>query len=167
MNHGSTDGTKEYFESIAPTKQLDILINGGGLGAFTRIIEGKYYLEVTNDVIVTENAIANMIRCMESDEKIAWVVPTTPNVSNFQTIPAEYKTIDEMHAFARKNNQFSDPYRWEQRARLCNPISLRRTSVAFHPWRALVLLHSYGYVLESMVLLMIKNRCFIVETGTR
>jgi tetratricopeptide (TPR) repeat protein len=131
INHGSTDGTGEFFERIAPTKQLNILINGGGLGAFMRIIEGKYYLEVTNDVIVTEHAVANMIRCMESDEKIVWVVPTTPNVSNFQTIPAEYKTLDEMHAFARKNNQCSDPYRWEQRTRLCNPISLRRTSVAF------------------------------------
>jgi GT2 family glycosyltransferase len=130
-NHGSTDGTKEFFESIAPTKQLDILRNGGGLGAQNRIFEGKYYLEVCNDVIVTENAIANLIRCMESDEKIAWVVPTTPNVSNLQTIPAEYKTIDEMHAFAKENNQFSDPHRWEQRVRLCNPISLRRTSVAF------------------------------------
>ncbi len=87
LNHGSTDGTKEFFESIAPTKQLDLLINGSGVGAFTRIIEGKYYLEVSNDVIVTENAIANMIRCMDSDDKIAWVVPTTPNVSNFPDNP--------------------------------------------------------------------------------
>ena len=130
-NHGSTDGTKEFFESIASTKQLDIWRNGGGLGAQNRIFEGKYYLEVSNDVIVTENAIANLIRCMESDEKIAWVVPTTPNVSNFQTIPAEYRTIEEMQAFARENNQRSNPYRWEQRVRLCNPISLRRTDVSF------------------------------------
>ena len=131
INHGSTDGTKEFFESIAPTKQLDIVVNGGGVGAQWRIIEGKYYLEISNDVIVTENSIANMIRCMESDEKIAWVVPTTPNVSNLQTIAAEYKTIDEMHAFAGKNNEHCDPYRWEQRTRLCNPISLRRSIAAF------------------------------------
>ncbi len=51
--------------------------------------------------------------------------------ATFQTIPAEYKTIDEMHAFARKNNEHSDPYRWEQRTRLCNPICLRRSSVSF------------------------------------
>jgi GT2 family glycosyltransferase len=77
INHGSTDGTKEYFESISPTKQLDIFINGGGLAAYTYICEGKYFMLVSNDVIVTENAIANMIKCMESDEKIAWVVPAT------------------------------------------------------------------------------------------
>jgi O-antigen biosynthesis protein len=131
VNHGSTDGTKEYFESIAPTKQIDISINGGGFGAYTRYLEGKYFLLVSNDVVVTENAIANMLRCIESDEKIAWVVPTTPNVSNLQSIPAEYRTIDEMHAFAGKNNERSDPYRWEQRARLCDPISLCRSSVAY------------------------------------
>jgi O-antigen biosynthesis protein len=131
INHGSTDGTREFFESVAPTKQLDILVNGCGIGAYARITEGKYYLEVSNDVIVTENAIRNMVRCMDSDEKIAWVVPTTPNVSNLQAIPAEYDTIDEMHEFAKKNNLVADPCRWEQRTRLCNPISLRRTSAAF------------------------------------
>ena len=36
-----------------------------------------------------------------------------------------------MHAFARKNNERSNPYRWERRVRLCNPISLRRTSASF------------------------------------
>ena len=131
INHGSTDGTKEYFESMSPTKQLDISVNGGGLAAYTFICEGKYFMLVSNDVIVTENAIANMIRCMESDEKIAWVVPATSSVSNLQTIPASYNTIDEMHVFAGKNNQRSDPCRWEQRTRLVDPISLRRSSVSF------------------------------------
>lgn len=131
INHGSTDGTKEYFEGISPTKQIDILKNGGGVAAYTSICEGKYFMLVSNDVIITENAIANMIKCMESDERIAWVVPATSNVSNYQTISTEYKTLDEMHAFAGKNNQCSDPYRWEQRTRLIDPISLRRSSVSF------------------------------------
>lgn len=129
-NHGSTDNTKEYFESICPTKQLDVLKNGGGANAVMRIVEGKYNLNISNDVIVTENAISNMIKCMESDEKIAWVVPTTPNVSNFQTIRGEYNDIDEMHEFCKKNN-VNDFYRWEQRSRLCNPIELVRSSICF------------------------------------
>jgi len=131
VNHGSNDGTREFFEGIAPTKQLDIMVNGGGLGAFTRIVEGKYLLSVSNDVIVTENAIRNLVHCMDSDDKIAWVVPTTPNVSNLQTIPAEYKSLDEMRVFASENNRQSDPFRWEQRTRLCNPMCLRRSSVSF------------------------------------
>ena len=164
INHGSTDGTKEYFESIGPTKQIDILINGGGFGAYTRYFEGKYFLLVSNDIIVTENAIANMLRCMESDEKIAWVVPTTPNVSNLQAVPTEYKTIDEMHAFARKNNEHSDPYRWEQRTRLCDPISLSRASVGFSsygvPWSYYIHADTngcYGFMDDKQSLLYRRN----------
>ncbi|MDK2562686.1 glycosyltransferase [Romboutsia sedimentorum] len=130
LNHGSIDDTKKYFESIAPTKQVDILKNGGSPTAAIRTIEGKYCLTVSNDVVVTENAIVNMIKCIESDDKTAWVVPTTPNVSNNQTIPANYNTIDEMHEFSRINNK-SDKYRWEQRVRLCNPIDLKSSKIWF------------------------------------
>lgn len=128
LNHGSTDNTKEYFEYISPTKQLDILKNGGVPSITTRIVEGKYTLTISNDVIVTENAIENMIKCIESDDNIAWVVPSTPNMCNNQTIPASYKTIEEMHQFSKLNN-ISDPYRWEQRVRLCNPIDLKRSDI--------------------------------------
>lgn len=130
VNHGSDDETKTYFESVSPTKQIDILRNGGGMASFGRIVEGKYMLLVSNDVIVTENCIGNMIRCIESDENIAWVVPSTPNVSNFQTVEGSYSTIEEMHNFSKKNN-VSNPYRWEQRVKLCNPIDLTRTKVFF------------------------------------
>ncbi|MDD6794961.1 MAG: glycosyltransferase [Clostridiaceae bacterium] len=130
VNHGSTDGTKEYFESINPTKQLDILKNGGGLYTICRIVEGKYTLSISNDVVVTENAISNMLKCMESDEKIAYIVPTTPNVSNNQTIDVNYSTMEEMHKFAAENNKLNS-YRWEQRVRLCNPISMIRNDVCY------------------------------------
>ncbi|MBN1068305.1 glycosyltransferase [Clostridium botulinum] len=126
INHGSTDGTKEYFESIAPTKQVDIMKNGSLVSVIARIIEGKYHLIISNDVLVTENAISNMIKCMESDENIAWIVSSTPNVSNYQAINASYTDMDEMYKFASENN-ISDSYRWEQRPRLCNPISLCRS----------------------------------------
>lgn len=128
LNHGSVDNTKEYFEDIAPTKQIDILRNGGSPTATERVVEGKYCLSVSNDVIVTENSIINMIKCIESDENIAWIVPTTPNMCNNQTIPAEYNTIEEMHEFAKINNK-CDEYRWEQRARLCNPIDLKNSKI--------------------------------------
>lgn len=130
FNHGSTDETMDYFESIAPTKQIDILKNGGSPTAITRAMEGKYCLCISNDIILTKNAVDNMIKCMESDESIGWVVATTPNVSNGQSIYANYSNLDEMHKFAEINNE-SNSYRWEQRARLCNPIDLKRSSVWF------------------------------------
>lgn len=137
VSDGSTDGTAEYFESICPDKLLNVTVNGGGYMAFTRIIEGKYTLFVSNDVIVTENAIENMLKCIKSDEQIAWVVATTPNISNYQNIPLEYGNMEELWEASRRNN-ISDPYRWEQRVRLCNPIDLSRSDL-FHE------IHAYGY----------------------
>lgn len=126
VNHGSSDGTKEYFESIHPDKQLDIAVNGGGAGAVYRILEGEFVLMISNDVVVTPHAIENMLACIRSDPEIAAIVPTTPNISNLQTIPAAYSTLEELREFASKNNRL-DPFRWEQRVRLCNPIQMIRT----------------------------------------
>lgn len=131
LNHGSSDGTREYFESKNPDKQMDIEVNGGGASALYRILEGKYRIWISNDVLVTKNSIENMYRCIESDEGIGWVVATTPNVSNLQSIETNFKTIKEMYQFAEKNN-VSDSKRWEERVRLCNPIDLCRVDDWFN-----------------------------------
>lgn len=128
VNHGSSDGTKEYFESIRPDKQLDIAVNGGGAGAVYRIMEGEFSLMISNDVVVTPHAVENMLACIRSDPKIAAVVPSTPNISNFQTIPADYSSLEGLRDFALQNNRL-DPFRWEQRVRLCNPIQMKRNSL--------------------------------------
>ncbi len=129
-DNGSTDETAEYFKSVHPTKIFQSHINWAAGEAPLRIIEGKYCFRICNDVIVLPNAIENALACMTSDDQIAWVVPTTPNVSNLQTIPMGYATEEEMIAEARKNN-IQDPYRWEQRTRLCDPISLCRTAAFY------------------------------------
>lgn len=128
INHGSSDGTKEYFESIHPHKQLDIAVNGGGSGASARIVEGEFSLGISNDTIITPHAIENLLACIRSDSKIGWAVPTTPNISNFQTIPAQYSSKEELFDFAQRNNCL-DPCHWEQRVRLCNPIAIRRNGI--------------------------------------
>lgn len=125
FNNGSTDGTKEFFESQNPDKQLDIEVNGGMGYGYLRLLEGRYKLSISNDVLITENAIQNIYECIKSDRRIGWVVPTTPNISNFQDIGGVYKTIEEMYDFASKNN-ILDENRWEERARLCNPVDIMR-----------------------------------------
>lgn len=130
VNHGSSDGTREYFESIRPTKQLDIAVNGAGFDVFRRIVESEYTFLITNDVVVGYHAIPNLLDCIRSDPKIAFVVPTTPNTSNFQTIPVQYRSLDELEQFTRRNN-ISDPFRWEQRTRLCDPIAVWRSAKFF------------------------------------
>lgn len=125
VNHGSTDGTKEYFESINPHKQIDILVNGviNGAPDIHGLFESRYLLGVSNDVVLTKNAIENILKCVKSDESIFKVVPTTSNVSNLQAIEATYSSMEEMFEFAENNNT-SDKYRWERRTRLCDPIAL-------------------------------------------
>lgn len=157
-NHGSTDGTKEYFESIVPNKQLDISVNGGGMGAVNRIVEGKYMMLISNDVLVTENAIRNMYDCINSDEKIAWVVPSTSNVSNLQSIDLYY-TFEEMLQVASQNNS-PDIYRREQRTRLCNPIDIKRMKAFESMGLATFFYSNDGYTFPDD-----KNACFCRRNG--
>ncbi|MDR0986633.1 MAG: glycosyltransferase family 2 protein [Ruminococcus sp.] len=133
-NHGSTDDVKSYFESVKPTKQLDLKINSCSLlQSLSRLIEGKYYLSISNDVIITPNAVENMLRACKDDPKIGYLVPTTPNVSGYQnTNIGAYTTIEELNILAEKNNIY-DPRRHEERVNLCNPASFYPTSVYFAP----------------------------------
>ena len=134
LNTGSTDGTKEYFESLNPTKQIDIKINSTrratGLAVY-RIIEGEYIISFSNDTIATENAIENMLRCIKSDPQIGYGVPATPNVGDpLQTFSENYSTIEEMLRFAAHNNRY-DPFRHEQRVFLANPVTFFKSSTFF------------------------------------
>jgi len=125
-DNGSSDGTAEYFESIQPTKLIESRSNWSIGSAPSRAIEGRYHFGISNDVVILPGAIENMLDCMRADESIAWVVPSTPNVSNYQTIPCKYNSEEELLAFARKNNVGS-VFRREQRTRLCDPIGLQDT----------------------------------------
>ncbi len=127
INNGSNDETQAYFDSFKCNKEITLLKNNfSDMRATRRIWEGRYILSVSNDVIVTEHYLDNLIACIESDDKIAMVVPTTPNISNIQSIDANYSNLDEMHIFA-KNNNVSNSARWEERTRLCNPLALFRS----------------------------------------
>lgn len=122
INHGSSDETKEFFESLEPDKQIDILINRSIVGTHLHL-EGKYVLNISNDILVTEKAVENMLRIMEEDSSVAKVVPATTAISNLQTIETDFANFKEMYAFASKNNIY-DIRRQERRTRLCDPIAL-------------------------------------------
>lgn len=129
-DNGSSDGTQAYFESIHPEKLLESRINWSVGNLPHRVFEGRYCFSISNDVVMLPHSIENMLKCIQSDERIGWVVPSTPNVSNLQTIYAQYKDFDEMQAFGKQNN-IADPYRWEERVRLCDPVSLINSAVFF------------------------------------
>lgn len=127
VNNGSNDGTKEYFESLHPDKQIDIRYNTKCFAAVSRIIEGRYILFISNDILITPHAVDNMLACIRSDESIGCVVPSCPNIANLQTIPSNYSNLEELIVFAEQNNK-SDPWRWEQRTRLNSPVLLARSN---------------------------------------
>jgi Predicted glycosyltransferases len=125
FNHGSTDGTEEFFETLPHEKKINFKNNmcAVSLTYPPRIVEGRYYVNVSNDIIVTKNWLDNLLKCMESDKTIAVAVPTTPNISNCQSIYASYSNIEEMHKFAEGFN-VSNPDFWEERVRLCPAVEI-------------------------------------------
>lgn len=139
VNNGSSDGTKEFFEGFHPTKQMDMAVNFGGQMAYLRVYEGRYVLFISNDVFVLHHSIGNMLRCMDSDPDIAYLVPQTPNISNLQTlgISCDCSSFTEaVTQYALRNNRY-DPYRHIQRSRLCNPINIFRAADFFSEQGAL------------------------------
>ena len=127
LDHGSNDGTKAYFEGIENAGVIHVAVNGAVPGVIIKAISrGKYTLSVSNDVIIGRRAIENLYRCAIEHEEYGYIVPTTPAVSNLQTIPADYKNREEFQEFTEKNNVY-DPKRHEQRVRLCNPVMLMPT----------------------------------------
>lgn len=123
-NHGSSDGTKEYFEGIKEARTINIAVNGAVPGVLYRVSSrGKYYLQISNDVMVGSCAIENLFRCIAGHSDYGYVVPSTPAVSNLQTIPAGYKSQAGFVEFARRNNVY-DERRHEQRVRLMNPLQI-------------------------------------------
>ncbi|MVP00669.1 glycosyltransferase [Paenibacillus lutrae] len=123
VNDGSSDGTKEYFKSVPHDnkKVINLYKNTGPTLAYLiglRAAEGRVLATVSNDVIVTENWLENLLTCLDSDSSIGIVVPTTSNISNGQDISVSYQTIEEMQQFSRNYN-VSDPSKWFERERLC------------------------------------------------
>lgn len=125
-DNGSEDATLEYFQSVQyPRKRIVRITKNLGaqyaMNLALRSFSGRYFVQITNDVVVTENWLSNLLRCMESDPKIGMVSPGSSNISNFQEIPLSFSSYEEMQRKAATYNH-SDPRKWEQRLRLITVI---------------------------------------------
>ncbi len=133
IDNDSADDTYEYFKSVPYVHKKIVKMSRNTGSAFvgqlyTSLFRGKYYVMVTNDVVVTRNWLSNMIKCMESDDSIGFVVPVSSNVSNRQQVNLSFSNLDEMQREAEKFN-ISDPLKWEERMRLINIVSLVKKEV--------------------------------------
>ncbi len=131
VNNGSTDGTKEYFDLLPNEKKVNFADNIGvdtAVNSGFKLAEGKYTINVSNDLILTEKWLDNLLLCMESDQKIGMVVPASSYSSNYQQVNLGYTDLDDMQVKAKEFNK-SDPHKWEDRLRLITYTCLIRTDL--------------------------------------
>ena len=130
FDHGSTDDTLEYLKDYEHLPFLRIHHCKENIKSehcfamkYYTWHDSKYTLIVANDTIATANYLENLMTCIKSDDRIAWICPSMCNTSNNQAIPVQYNTINEMHEFAKNYNK-SDPSKWEELCRLIPVFSL-------------------------------------------
>lgn len=134
IDNGSSDGTKEFFESLPHEKKIHLTHNIMGGNSYFHIVEGKYIVTFSNDVVATPRWLDNMLAAMESDRCIAIAVPTCneASISNDQGIPVPYPNtfegMEQMQEFAEKHNH-SNPALWEQRPLLMPFVAIIRRDI--------------------------------------
>lgn len=128
IDHGSTDGTLEYFESLGVGKVIHFKKNVRMymFCILSQLCQGRHFCFVSNDILVTRDWSKILLQCLESDPKIIAAVPMTPNIANLQMINVPTNDPDKFVAWANGQNH-SDPFRWSDRARLMPPLGMYQT----------------------------------------
>ncbi len=164
INHGSNDGTREFFESLKPTKQIDALYNGG-LGITEGLInEGKYHVFISNDILITKDVLDVMYEAMEEDPEIGICLPMTPNLSNLQMplnngINIAYDSFEEMVNITDKYNN-RDPRKEEQRVRVCTPLFMMNPAIFDEIYLNYVVHHDDIAFTDDMISLIYRRHGF-------
>lgn len=131
VNNGSSDGTREYFETLPNEKKINYKYNILGASLLTEIYEGEYVVGFSNDVVATPNWLDNLLACIESDKNIITVVPTCQDyaISCEQGIKVDYENtfddLNKMEEFAIGYNK-TNPCLWEERPILMPFVNLSR-----------------------------------------
>lgn len=129
VDHGSTDGVLEYFESLGVGQVIHYKANMRGtmFCALPQICDSEYYLHVANDTVVTKDWLDILLKCADSDKNIAAVVPATCNISNLQGANVPVSDCDALVQLAEQHN-ISNPRLWSDRARVLPVIGMFRVS---------------------------------------
>ncbi len=130
IDSGSDIDVMSYYESVPhENKQLiRITKNISANYAFwvaIKYLDSKYCAIVSNDVVVTPNAIENLYTCITSAKDIGWVSPVSSNVSNMQMVNLAFDTLEDMFEKASEYN-CSNPLKWHERMVLMPAILLYR-----------------------------------------
>lgn len=125
IDHGSTDGVLEYFESLGVGKVIHCKKNMRGFMfcILPSLCKSEFYVHVANDTVVTKDWLNILLTCAKSDPKIATVVPATCNISNLQALNVPVSDCEALVELAEKRNR-SDPRLWNDRVRTLPAIGL-------------------------------------------
>lgn len=130
VDNGSSDGTRQFFESLPNRKKISFAENVGvdkAVNCGFKMADGKYSMNLSNDIVVTANWLKNLVACMESDDKIAMAVPVCGFSSNNQQVRLQYDSLEQMQQAAAGYNR-SNPLLWEERLKLVTYTCLFRTA---------------------------------------
>ncbi|AFM01825.1 putative glycosyltransferase [Desulfitobacterium dehalogenans ATCC 51507] len=130
VDNGSTDGTLEFFESVKHPKKKIIKITKNiglffGINSGIEIARGKFIAVISNDIYVTKNWLANLLKCAFSDERIGMIVPVSDNVSNLQAVDLDFNDFEDMQKKAAEFNK-SNPRKWHEHLRLITAMAFYR-----------------------------------------
>ncbi|WP_223226228.1 glycosyltransferase [Sporomusa sp. GT1] len=131
VDNNSADGTVEWLKS---QQDIQLILNSENVGfpagcnQGIKAARGDSILLLNNDTVVTPRWLDNLKQCLFSAEDIGAVGAVTNSCSNFQSIPCEYSSIEEMIRFADYMNN-SDPKLWEERTRLVGYCMLIKAEV--------------------------------------
>jgi FkbM family methyltransferase len=103
VDNGSTDGTKEYLQSVANARVITNKVNRGFPAAANQGIHaasGQQILLLNNDTLVTPGWIRRLLQALYSDEKIGLAGPCSNCVSGQQEVTAAYEDLAGLDEFA-------------------------------------------------------------------
>lgn len=125
VDHGSSDGTLEYFESIPNAKVVHFKHNTmvAMFPILPQICRSPFYVHVANDTAATKDWLDILLACMKSDPKIATAAPATCNISNYQSVNVPTKDYFSLIELAQKHNKVN-PLFWNERAQIYPPIGI-------------------------------------------
>jgi len=121
-------------EWLKEQKDIKVIYNKENLGfpkgcnQGIKIATGEEILLLNNDTIVTPGWLENLRECLYSSEYIGAVGPVTNSCPNYQSIPVNYASVEEMIQFAEKYN-YSESKNWEERLRLIGYCMLIKKEV--------------------------------------
>ena len=133
---GPKDGLFDYFKNIEYEKTTIIYntANRGGSVPWTFLsmdMLSEFVVGLAGDLVLTENWLNNLLKCIKSDPTTGMVVPVSSNSSNLQEYYiGDFKNYDEMQKLASDFNR-SDPGKWEERLRIITLGTVFRKSALY------------------------------------